>query len=82
MPYPLRYSTLKINAISCWEPLAVPQLFLAVPLGVSVSAALQQLMRCAASEASESLGTRLQGIGGFCMTGHTEELWSHHRAHY
>lgn len=40
--------------------LAVPQLLSAVPLpGVSVSAALQQLIHCAASEASESPGTGL-----------------------
>lgn len=40
----------------------------AVPLpGVSVGAALQQLMRCAASEASESPGTRLRG--GFAWLG-------------
>lgn len=59
----------------------MPRLFLAVPLpSMSVRAALRQLMHCAASEASESPGTRLQGIGCFCTTGDIEELWSHHRA--
>lgn len=45
MPSPPCYVALKINAVSRWEPLAVAQLFSAVPLrGVSVRAALQQLM--------------------------------------
>jgi len=59
----------------------MPRLFWAVPLpGAAVGAALRQLMRCAASEAAESPGTRRGAIGWVCTAGDTEEPWSRQQA--
>lgn len=74
IPYPRCYDT-KNKHVSHGESRAVPGLLLAAPLpGMSVSAALQQLMHCAASEASESPGPGCRmGLHGREHRGATEE---------